>query len=183
MGSRKFVLTIFFSGREADDQNREQTIGAGTTSEVHSTRLTGGRCEVTCKRIFALRPFAPRRLPSPPLRHGIAFCFSTAYRIQARLTRGAHEIPFPLHSGFKHTLRKAHTTFRFHCEANLQARTMSRRARHGYVLLTQQAALGNCYNSRACIGRLGTTLPILKEPISFSPQCRQSIMMVPARQR
>ena len=44
-------------------------------SEVHSMRLTGGRCEATRKRIFALRPFAPRRLPSPPLRHGMAFRF------------------------------------------------------------------------------------------------------------
>lgn len=39
------------------------------------------------KRIFALRPFAPRRLPSPPLRHGMAFRVSTACRIQARVAR------------------------------------------------------------------------------------------------
>lgn len=82
MGSRKFVLTIFFSGGK-------QTIGAGTTSEVYSTRLTGGRCEATRKRIFALRPFAPHRLPSPPLRHGMAFRFPC---MSNSSTRRAHNM-------------------------------------------------------------------------------------------
>ena len=67
----------------------KQTIGAGTTSEVYSTRLTGGRCEATRKRIFALRPFAPHRLPSPPLRHGMAFRF---HCMSNSSTRRAHNM-------------------------------------------------------------------------------------------
>lgn len=67
----------------------KQTTGAGTTSGVYSTRLTGGRCEATRKRIFALRPFAPHRLPSPPLRHGMAFRF---HGMSNSSTRRAHNM-------------------------------------------------------------------------------------------
>ena len=177
MGSRKFVLTIFFSGREADDQNREQTIGAGTTSEVHSTRLTGGRCEATRKRIFALRPFAPRRLPSPPLRHGMAFrfhCMSNSSTRYERRTRHSASIARRI---LKHALRAARHGISFlHCMSN-----SSTRGAHNMATSCTRKEWATAV--AADIGRLGRDAPILEEHISFSPQCRQSIMMEPARQR
>lgn len=126
------MLTIFFSGGK-------QSIGAGTTSEVYSTRLTGGTREATRKRIFALRPFAPRRLPSPPLRHGMSnsstryerrtrHSASIARRILKHALRAArHGIPFPLHVEFKHAWR----------------------AQHGYALHTQRVGHSSCYGFRS----------------------------------
>ena len=87
--AKRKLRTLSNSRARLPSPGGKQTIGAGTTSEVYSTRLTGGRCEATRKRIFALRPFAPHRLPSPPLRHGMAFRF---HCMSNSSTRRAHNM-------------------------------------------------------------------------------------------
>ena len=157
MGSRKFTLAIFLAGRGADDRDREQTIGAGTTSEVHSTRLIGGWCMATRKRIFALRPFAPRRLPSSPPRHGMVFRFhcstnsSTPYAWRARhsvsIARQFSSTRYERHTRhsvsmarqFSSTRYERHTRHSVSIARQFSSTRYERHTRRGYVLHTQRA--------------------------------------------
>lgn len=119
---------------------------------------------------------------SPPLlcgtpRHSVF----TACRIQARAMSGAHDIPLRVRDEFSSTRYERHgMAFRFHCMSN-----SSTRGAHNMATscTRKEWATAVAADSEVCIGRLGRDAPILEEHISFSPQCRQSIMMVPARQR
>ena len=140
---------------------------------------------------------------SPPLLRDTAWYFvSTARRIQARLTRGAHGILCPLRDNFQARATSGTHGIPYPWRDNFQARATS--GTHGIP-----CPLRDNFQARATSGTHGAVTSctrkeratavwrlrsvhwplrtqrasVLEEHISFSPQCRQSIMMVPARQR
>lgn len=113
----------------------------------------------------------------PPFLCGTAWhSVSTACRIQARAMSGAHDIPLRLRDEFSSTRYERHGISFLHCMSN-----SSTRGAHNMATSCTRKEWATAV--AADIGRLGRDAPILEEHISFSPQCRQSIMMEPARQR
>lgn len=114
---------------------------------------------------------------SPPLRHATAFCFHCMSNSSTRYERRTRHSASSARRILKHALRAARHGISFlHCMSN-----SSTRGAHNMATSCTRKEWATAV--AADIGRLGRDAPILEEHISFSPQCRQSIMMEPARQR
>ena len=164
----------------------KQTIGTESrqSGRAHRVRCTARASPVggVWRRANAFSLCGPLHHDAPLLSSATRHSVSPLH-VELNMS-GAHDIPLRLRDEFSSTRYERRARHSVSIARQFSSTRYERHTRCGYVLHTQRAGHSSCWQLRSVHWPLRTQrASVLEDHISFSPQCRQSIMMVPARQR